>query len=312
MPNEPLRLRVPAALHGKRLDHVLDALVEGASRAQLQKLVRRGRVRVDGKRVARSNIRVQARAELALELDRPRDPVEPASRLRVLHEDAHLLVVDKPAGMLAYPAPRSAAPSVSEELERRFGPLSTALGEERPGIVHRLDKETSGLLVVGRTDLALRHLQEQFRAREVEKTYLALVSHVPPAEPFRIEAPIGPVPGKLDRQRVSPPAEGKDAATGVERVEAFARHALVACRPTTGRRHQIRVHLAHRGFPVVGDPLYGTRRAVPLANAPLARLALHAAQLALRHPDGERPLRFESALPDDIGDALRPLREARG
>jgi 23S rRNA pseudouridine1911/1915/1917 synthase len=313
MTHADIRLLVPASLAGRRLDHVLDALVEGQSRAQLQKLVRRGRVRVNGKRVTRSNVNVNGSAEITLEADGSREaggePTAAAARLRVLHEDAHILVIEKPTGMLTHPASRSRAPSVSEELNRRYGPLPTPFGEERPGIVHRLDRETSGLLVVGREERAMRHLQSQFRAQRVEKTYLALVSNVPPTEPFRIEEPLGPVPNKLDRQMVSPPSGAKAAATAVECVQTFARHALVACRPKTGRRHQIRVHLAFRGLPVLGDPLYGTRNHEPLPDgvSPPGRLALHAHELSFRHPESGQLVTFESELPEDLEWAVRQL-----
>jgi 23S rRNA pseudouridine1911/1915/1917 synthase len=309
MSPEPRRIVVPASLAGGRLDHVLDALVEGQSRAQLQKLVRRGRVRVNGKRVTRSNVNVQGSAEITLEADGLRE--EPTVvPLRVLHEDAHILVVEKPAGMLTHPASRSNARSVSEELDRRYGPLPVPFGEERPGIVHRLDRETSGLLVVGRDERAMSNLQAQFRARKVEKTYLALVSNVPPTEAFRIEEAIGPVPNKLDRQMVSPPDGAKAAETAVECVEAFAQHALVACRPKTGRRHQIRVHLAFRGLPVVGDPLYGTRdqQVLPDGVPSPRRLALHAHGLSFRHPESGMVLAFESELPTDLARTVEQLR----
>lgn len=303
------RFVVPATLAGRRLDHVLDELCVERTRAQLQKLVRRGRVRVDGKKVVRSNVSVAGKAEITLEGDA--ETGAPASlELRVVHEDEHLLVVDKPAGMLTYPTARSSAGSVSAELERRFGSLPTPFGEERPGIVHRLDRETSGVLVVGRDEQTMRALQSLFRHKRVAKLYLALVSHVPPTGSVTIDEPMGPVPGKLDRQRVASVGEGKPASTEVECLESFGRHALVACRPQTGRRHQIRVHLAHRGWPVLGDPLYGTRRAVPLPDGapPLRRQALHAHRLSFRHPGTGEDVAFEAALHADLEAVLQHLR----
>lgn len=303
---QPQRFVVPASLAGQRLDHVLDALCEERSRAQLQKLVRRGRVRVDGKRVTRSNVSVAGKAEITLEAQ----AASPSGvELRVVHADEHLLVVDKPAGMLTYPAARSRAESVSEELEKSYGRLPSPFGEERPGIVHRLDRETSGLLVVGRDESTMRALQSLFRHQRVEKTYLALVSHGPPGT-VTIDEPLGPVPGKLDRQQVVARGAGKPAVTEVECLESFERHALVACRPKSGRRHQIRVHLAHRGWPVLADALYGTRQAQALPDGVPSpgRQALHAHRLAFAHPGTGASVAFEAPLPPDLERVLQHLR----
>lgn len=295
--------QVPADMAGKRLDDVLERLVPGLSRARLQKLVRRGGVQLDGKRVTRSNGSVRGGESLRVE----GAPPAPAASL-VVHEDASFLIVDKPAGLLTHPAPRSEAPSVSEVLAREYA-LPSFSGEERPGIVHRLDRETSGLLVVARSERAGLALQEQFRERSVEKTYLALVSHVPTEEAFEVALALGPVPGKADRQGVCAEGEGKPAETRFARVEAFAQHALLACSPRTGRRHQIRVHLAHEGLPVVGDPLYGTKRQLPLPRGcPKPRLLLHAWKLAFAHPEDGSPQAFEAPWPADLRALVERLR----
>ena len=301
------RLVVPAALAGKRLDRILDTLVEARSRSQLQKLVRRGHVRVGGKRVVRSNVHVDGRVEIEIEL-RGDPPAEPPT---LVHEDPAFLVVEKQSGILTHAADRSHGESLARQLEALWGPLPRDLGDERPGIVHRLDRETSGLIVVARTPEAMRALRDAFAAREVEKTYLALVHGLPREAEFEITEPIGPVPGKADRQEIRPPTGAKSAATRISLVESFEHHALLACAPHTGRRHQIRVHLAAHRLPVWGDPLYGTRSTRPLPNHVPApkRLALHAHRLSFRHPVSGERLAFTSPLPDDLACAVEALRQ---
>ena len=312
MPSPALHLVVPPSLAGERLDRILAALVEDRTRAQLQKLVRRGRVRVNGRRVLRSNVSVDGRVEIVVELESPPADSPDVPDVTVIHEDAELLVVDKPAGLLTHPADRSSTGSLAELLQERFGPLPVTKGEERPGIVHRLDRETSGLLVVARTERALVALEQAFRSREVEKTYLALVSGVPAKQRFVVDDPLGPVPGKSDRQMSRPPSGAKSARTDVELHEAFARHSVLACRPLSGRRHQIRVHLAEHGHPVLADPLYGTRRRETLpAGVPApGRLALHAWKLVLPHPARGERVAFASELPADLAATVEALRQA--
>jgi len=317
MSPEARSMEVPPGLGGKRLDQVLDQLVETHTRSQLQKLVRKGRVRVDGKRVVRSNIGVSAGARIQIHFDGP-PAHEPASRpplepLTVVFADEHLVVVDKPAGWLPHPAPRSESPSVADELQRLYGPLPTPFGEERGGIVHRLDRETSGLMVAGRTAEVMHALKDQFRARTVEKLYVALVGGRPERDEFQVEGPLGPVPGKHDRQQLNPPGAGKDSETEFEVVERYRRHALIHCYPKTGRRHQIRVHLAARGLPVVGDALYGTRTAAPLPRGCVEprRHALHAGGLRFEHPHSGERVSFRAPLPSDL-EALRRALSADG
>lgn len=303
MPKRRDRLKVPKPLAGQRLDRVLEGLFPDLSRSQLQKLVRRGAVQVAGKPVIRSNGRINGGVEISLERD------VPAPTIQLLHEDDAILVAVKPAGMLTHAADRSDDPDLAALLDQSHGPLPTSRGLERPGIVHRLDKDTSGILVVARTEEALAHLQDQFRARSVTKHYLALVSEVPVSDTFTVDAPLGPVPGALDRQQVDM-TEGKEAITDVEVLERFAHHALVRCSPRTGRRHQLRVHLTERGHPILTDPLYGTKRARPLpagiAAAP--RLALHAESLAFDHPTTGERLTFTADLAPDLAATLTSLR----
>jgi len=299
-----LELTVSSELGGKRLDHVLAALVPGETRSRLQKLVRRGAVRVEGKRVLRSNMTVESGARLQLEELNPPTPI-----LVVLHEDEHLAFVEKPAGVLTHVADRSNAPTLAPALEARFGSLPEGLGADRPGIVHRLDRETSGVIVIARTDEALQGLSDAFRGRQVTKTYLAVVHGSPPEPEFEVHSEIGPSAGQADRQAVLARG-GKPAHTQFLLRESLGPCSLLECRPTTGRRHQLRVHLHAQSLPLVGDDLYRVPAiaALPPGAPRLGRHALHAHSLTLTHPvTGER-LEIHSALPEDMDSLLEWLR----
>ncbi len=307
------RILVPAELDGERLDRALEILVEGTSRARLQKMVRRGCVRISGRVRVRSNLPIRRGEVLELALDEPaRGDADPAEELRVVYEDADLAVIDKPAGLISHPNERFPAGTVADLAEQRYGPLPTALGEHRPGIVHRLDRETSGLMILARTREAMLELQRQFMGRRIQKTYLSLVHGEPRAERFEVDESIGPDGGHPDRQRLSPPGLGLRAVTKVEVLEAFDGFAYLACRPKTGRRHQLRVHLASRGLPMVTDRLYQPAWVRIPDGAPMPiRQALHAHGLELEHPTERRPLSFESPLPADLSMLLEWLRRNR-
>ncbi|MEM6673487.1 MAG: RluA family pseudouridine synthase [Planctomycetota bacterium] len=304
MPAQIDRFVVPDTMDGERLDRALEALVDGYSRSQLQKLVRRGRVRVAGKEVHRSNGYVAVGDEIEIEHERVGDLPPVADEVKILTEDESILVVVKPSGMLTHAADRATGTNLASLLDQQYGPLPTSRGEDRPGIVHRLDRETSGVLVIARTEKAMAHLRDQFRAQTVEKDYVAIVSGHPSGR-FQIYAPIGPVPGKPDRQMIDH-TDGKDAVTDVNVIQTYLSHSLLALRIQTGRRHQIRVHLAERGFPVVGDPMYGTKRQVPLPIGE-SRLALHSHRIAFEHPATGERVEFESALPEEMESAISEL-----
>ncbi len=294
---------VPKSLGGQPLDRIIEGLLGDVSRSQAQKLVRKGQVLVRGKRVVRSNGRIPKGTEVSIESDAPKP--------EVLHEDESLLVVQKPAGLLTHGIDGTQQADLATELNKHYGPLPDSRGDERPGIVHRLDRETSGVLVVARTEAALLHLQDQFRDRTVTKRYLALVSGVLHQESVLMDLSIGPVPGKADRQQVDH-ERGKEARTEARSLEALGQHSLLECQIFTGRRHQIRVHLAEQGYPVLADPMYGTKRQIPLPDGVPAppRLALHAAMLGFDHPVTAERMEFETPLPADLAktrDALRRL-----
>jgi len=284
---------------GLRLDEALARLVPELSRARLQKLVRRGDVTLDGRPVRRSNGRVHTGVRVQVDLQE--------GPLPVLHEDDHLLVVDKPAGLLTHRVPGRDELALADHAEASHGPLPAELGDHRPGIVHRLDRDTSGVLVLARTPAALAHLRDQFRARAVVKRYRALCVGAPPGERWEVDRPLGPAGGPGDRQRLDPDDGGKPASTAFEVIARAGALCLVEARPSTGRRHQIRLHALASDLAVVDDPLYGRerRREVP-ATARVGRCALHAASLTLEHPAGGR-VTFGAPVPADLARTLAQL-----
>jgi 23S rRNA pseudouridine1911/1915/1917 synthase len=306
---------VPPEREGERLDRML---VErsGVSRTRVQHWIKEGRVRVEGAVCSRPGVALEA--GWRIELVRPEEvEVEDfravADELVVLHADESLLVLDKPAGLLVHPGAGRGRHTLAALADLRFGPLPTVEGEDRPGVVHRLDRLTSGVIVMARTQAALESLQAQFRARTVAKTYLALVHGSPRFDSDWIESPIGPDPRQTDRFRVVDIGKGREASTYYEVRERFHGFTWLCARPRTGRTHQIRVHLSSVGMPLVGDPLYhpGGALAVPLpGHSPsLHRQALHALELELDHPATGERMRFEAPLPEDLARLLAWLRE---
>ncbi|HXF63388.1 MAG TPA: RluA family pseudouridine synthase [Caldilineaceae bacterium] len=303
---------------GERLDRWLAAHFPDHSRSEIQRWIKEGDVRVNGA-PARSSHRLAAgeMVELALpERSVDTGPEAEAIPLAILYEDDDLLVVDKPAGMVVHPAPGHETGTLVNAILHHCPNLPGVGGERRPGIVHRLDKDTSGVMVVAKHDRALRFLQAQFKERAVHKEYIALVEGKLTPQSGRIVAPIGRHP--VDRKRQAVLAEVDKARTAeteytvegvysapVSNDQGLALFSLVRAHPITGRTHQIRVHLAWRGHPIVGDPIYGLRR----ARLRIPRLFLHAARLCLRLPGGERR-EFIAPLPPDLQAVLDALEEA--
>lgn len=281
-----------------RVDLAVAAVAE-ISRAHAQRLIGDGRALVDGSR-RRASDRLAGGERIQVELSAPPDESLAAESipLRIAYEDTEMLVVDKPAGLVVHPsAGHGSGTLVNALLGRardRGEPLGSIAGVGRPGIVHRLDKETSGLLVVAKTDAAQASLMRQFGERSVEKEYLALVRGETPSPRGRIEAPVGRDP--RDRQRMAVVAGGRDSVTEYEQLGTGGGYALLALRPLTGRTHQIRAHLAYLGLPIAGDLRYGGGE----APAGLRRQFLHAARLRLVRPLDEKPLRAWSELPPEL------------
>lgn len=291
---------------GERLDHFLVRSLPHLSRNQIQQLIKAGLVDVEHGR-ARAGGPVRQGEKVVVHLPPPARPqtLRPQSiPLDVLFEDEALAVVNKPPGMVVHPGPGHQQDTLANALLDRYPELA-GQGSGRPGIVHRLDKDTSGLIVVARTPAAMLHLKAQFKNRTVEKTYLALVQGQPESPSGLIDVPIGRHPRR--RKLMAPTPDGKPARTHYTVVEGFPDFSLLSVRPETGRTHQIRVHLSWLGYPVVGDKLYGPRRS-PLAAG---RQLLHAWRLKLTHPASEAPLTFEAPLPPDFVEILEGLRQGR-
>jgi 23S rRNA pseudouridine1911/1915/1917 synthase len=294
---------------GARLDRFLAERLPALSRARLQALIEAGRVRVDG-RAAKAAARLRPGQEISVSVPaaEPARPRPEAIPLAVVHEDAHLLVVDKPAGLVVHPGAGRASGTLVNALLHHVHDLSGVGGVLRPGIVHRLDRGTSGLMVVAKDDQTHRALARQFADRLVEKEYLAVVLGVPARAEGVIEAPIGRDPVHRRRMSVRAP-RGRSARSSYRVLEAFDGAALLRVRIHTGRTHQIRVHLAALGHPVAGDATYGGRRTrARAALESLTRPALHAARLAFDHPATGQRLAFDSPLPPDLQEVLRALR----
>jgi 23S rRNA pseudouridine1911/1915/1917 synthase len=312
---EPRVLGVDEEAAGKRLDRFLAERLPELSRARLQALIEAGSVQVDG-RAAKVSARLRAGQSVSVTVPEPEAarPAPEAIPLAVLHEDRHLLVVDKPAGLVVHPGAGRASGTLVNALLHHVRDLSGVGGVLRPGIVHRLDRGTSGLMVVAKDDETHRALARQFADRTVEKEYLAVVLGVPARGEGTIEMDIGRDP--VHRKKMSVRARrGRSARTTYRVLEALDGAALVRLRIHTGRTHQIRVHLAGIRHPVAGDATYGGGRTPSSKRASsrealqaLSRPALHAARLAFDHPATGERLSFESPLPEDLGRLLEALR----
>jgi 23S rRNA pseudouridine1911/1915/1917 synthase len=297
---------------GIRLDRFLASVLAARSRSQIQRLIKEGHVRVDG-RAAKPNQPVKTDHSITVDIPEPVDPgPQPeALPLPILYQDQDIIVVDKPAGMVVHPAAGHSGGTLVNALLHHVDDLSGIGGEKRPGIVHRLDRGTSGLMVVAKHDRAHEALADQFRGREVEKEYIALVWGEVMAG-RRIDAPIGRDPA--NRKKMSARARrSREAVTRIVRAEHLGRAlTLVHVAIHTGRTHQIRVHLSAIGHPIVGDSLYGgLHRHVPGDLRPVTHLDrpfLHAARLAFRHPADGRPMMFTSELPEELQRVLAELK----
>lgn len=304
MTDAPERLEIPESLAGERIDRVV-ALLTGWGRADVQRLLSSGAIVVEGEPAAKSR-RVGAGEVVELR-DAPRAPRPPgpeAMPVEVRYEDEHVLVVAKAAGVVVHPGSGHRHGTLVQGLLARDPSLAGVGDPARPGIVHRLDRDTSGLLVVARTRIAHEALVAAIAARAVERDYLALVWGVPEARRGVVDAPIGR--SQARRTRMAVKRSGKEARTRYEVRETFdaPETALLGCRLETGRTHQIRVHLAAIGHPVVGDATYGGSR----ESLPLARPFLHAARLAFDHPVLGTRVEVAEPLPDDLDACLLRLR----
>lgn len=315
-PESSVTFTVPETDAGARLDAFLASHIEGWSRARLQRLIEDGDVLVN-ERAAKASYKLRANDEIEAELTAlpttsflPEDiPIE------VVYEDDDLIVVNKPAGIVVHPGAGSKTGTLANALAFHFQDLSTAGGVARPGIVHRLDKDTSGLLVAAKTEQAHENLAEQFRVREVFKSYVALVHGQVERERGEIDEPIARDPHHRTRMAI---VRGGRSALSIYRArERFDRFTLLDVELKTGRTHQIRVHLAWIKHPVVGDETYGSGRdktvADPMIRSQIGRLGrqfLHAEKLGFIHPKSGKQLKFKSSLPNELQKLLDAIRSA--
>ena len=319
MNNETQVYHVEEEQHGTRLDRFLMSATEDMSRTHLQRLIRDGNVTINGKVVKQPSYALRDGDEINLTLppSRPLDTIEPENiPLDILHEDSHLLVLNKPAGMLVHPANDVNDGTLVNALLAHCTDLSGIGGVERPGIVHRLDKDTSGILVVAKTDVAHRKLSVQFEQHSIKRQYVAVVCGTPTEAAGTIDARIAR--SRRDRRRMTTvKTDGRHAVTHYEVLERYPKFALVQLTLETGRLHQIRVHLQHIGHPVAGDAVYGgEQRALNDADtaglkhalAQLKRQALHACLLGFEHPATGESLTFSAPMPKDMQQVVEALQ----
>ena len=287
---------------GERLDRFLSRHLPHLSRARLQQLIQRGQVVVNGLSVKPSlRLKPGDRVDVVVPPPEPLELEPEDIPINVVYQDAHLLVVDKPAGLTVHPGAGHPRHTLVNALLALCPDLSGVGGKLRPGIVHRLDKNTSGLMVVAKSDIAHHGLAQQLKERAMTKKYLAIVWDTPHPSEGVIEAPVGR--HRVHRQRMAVVTQGRYALTRYRVQEVMGDFSLLEVTPSTGRTHQIRVHLSFIGHPIVGDPLY-TRRRVPF----LERQFLHACFLGFQHPTTGERLQFTAPLPQDLEEALQAAR----
>lgn len=308
--NSDLQLLV--SLGGERLDRWLADQVPNLSRSRIQKLIEQGHIQVNEQVCTSRKLTIQSgdQIQVTIPAAEPLDLTPEEIPLDVLYEDEQLLIINKPAGLVVHPAPGHAAGTLVNALLAHCDNLAGIGGVQRPGIVHRLDKDTSGALAIAKTDLAHQHLQAQFKAKTARREYLAVVYGAPAAENGTIDVPIGRHLIDRKKQAVVPEERGgRRAVTHWQVKERLGNYTLMQFQLETGRTHQIRVHSAHIGHPVVGDPVYGSGRSI---GVNLPGQALHAWRLNLQHPMTETWIEAIAPLPATFLTLLEVLRRRMG
>ena len=290
---------------GGRLDLVLVRSLKDLSRSRVQQLIHEALVTVDGAVPKKSGMRLEGgeRIEVRIPAVEPSGLIPEPIPLEILFENSDLLVVNKPAGMVVHPSPGHSQGTLVHAALAHSPDIRGIGGELRPGVVHRLDMNTSGIILLAKHDRALHELQSAFKHREVDKRYIALVDGSPPTPEGKIEAPIGRDRAQRKRMAIATAGLGRQAQTMYKTSRSFNEHSLLEVRPLTGRTHQIRVHLAFLGCPVVGDAVYGRKK----PSLPLRRQFLHASGLTIRLPGESDPTTFEAPLPEELEGILREL-----
>lgn len=292
----------------ERLDKFLTAHMPEFSRTRVQDLIKDGSVTVNGAppRKAGQILETNAHIRVVLPPVQPGGIIPEAIALDIIYEDDDLIALNKPAGMVVHPSAGHSSGTLVHAALAHAPQMDGIGGEKRPGVVHRLDKDTSGLILLAKNNRAYVWLQDQFRRREIQKAYLALVDGRPPTPDGRIEAPIGRDARTRRKMAIVTPEQGRQAVSEYHTLETFPNHTFLKIHPITGRTHQIRLHLAFINCPVAGDTVYGRKR----STIPVARHFLHAWRLTLRLPGQSNPITFEAPLPEDLERLLQSLRRA--
>ncbi len=317
---QPVTLHVGVSLRERRIDKYLHGRFRNLSRHFIQNAIRAGSVKVNGEPV-KPSFKLSHRDVIEFVLPEPeKKEIEPEDiPLDVLYEDDDLIVLNKPPDLIVHPARGNKHGTLVNALAHYSEQLSSGLGEFRPGIVHRLDRNTTGVMVVTKHDVAQWKVAKQFELRQVQKSYLAIVHGTPELTADRIDAPLGVHP-KIREKYAVRSETGKEAVTFYEVIEAFRGFSLIHCKPRTGRTHQIRVHLSHLKHPIVADDMYGGKLVYPwqladtepaVEEPAIARCALHAWTLEFTHPTTEQRVHFEAPLPADMQTFLDLLRQYR-
>ena len=308
MTDARLAFRFEAA-QPQRLDKYLVECMPDFSRSRLQSLIKDGKVTVNGLPAHKAGQMVEAISTVLISLPEPVSTalVPEFIALDIVFENDDLMVVNKPAGMVVHPAAGHFSGTLVHAALGHAPQMAGIGGELRPGVVHRLDKDTSGLILLAKNDTAHHWLVNQFKDRKVEKIYLALVDGHPPSRTGRVEAPIGRSSAHRQLMAVVPLSHGRQAVTEYRNLETFSDHTLIEVHPITGRTHQIRVHMAFLGCPVAGDTIYGSRQ----SSLHLNRFFLHAARLTIRLPGEKEPRVFEANLPPELVKTLEHLRQSQ-
>ncbi|UCF14087.1 MAG: RluA family pseudouridine synthase [Phycisphaerales bacterium] len=317
---DPLKLRVGNSITERRLDKYLHGRFSNLTRRFIQDVIRQGEVKVNGK-IAKQSHKLRAGDEITLSLPQPpsKDILPEEIPLDIIYEDDDLIVLNKQSDMLVHPARGNTHGTLVNALAFYSDSLSTGLGEFRPGIVHRLDRNTTGVMVVTKNDGAQWRIAKQFERRQVKKTYLAIVHGTPELNADRIKAPLGAHPMIREKYAIRPDI-GKEAITFYEVLESFRGFSMLKLEPKTGRTHQIRIHLSYIKHPIVADDMYGGKLvyrwqladAEPAVQEPLlSRVALHAFSLEFKHPTTDKTVQFEAPLPQDMQRLLDALRKHR-
>jgi 23S rRNA pseudouridine1911/1915/1917 synthase len=295
-----------SASQPERLDHFLVNQLPEFTRSRLQGMIKKGLVKVNGEVVEKTGFKLDQGTHVTVRIPPPQPTsLEPESiPLDIIFENDDVIVINKPSGMVVHPSAGHSAGTLVHAALAHAPQMEGIGGEIRPGIVHRLDKETSGLILLAKNDHALQWLQKQFKDRAVKKIYLALVDGAPPTPKGRIEAPVGRDPSHRKKMAIVPVSKGREAVSIYKTLESFENHTLLEVNILTGRTHQIRLHCAFIEAPIVGDRLYGYRK----QRVNISRQFLHAARITITLPNEDEPRTFEAPLPDELEDVLAELR----